>query len=1208
LKMLTQPLTAMQAEAYREYQERKAQYEQDLCEWEEQKKGDRGKKPIEPKGMRRFAFSNFTQESIGHALQPYPQHGALVSADELAGMIKGMGQFKKSGGNDRQEWLSLYDGHKLDISRRTSDPIFIEKTCIPVMGGIQHVVLYDVMGKIEHVDGFWTRFFYSKMRNSRMPCIDWRDDYDTGLEQTLSSTYRMLNTYPAIEYSLAPNSRKIWQEWHEFTEDERFKHDHPAKRALFRKARARAARIALVAHCFNAAVSGEATPSALISAETLQGAVDYTKWGLHQILSIYSDFGVTDSPQMTRLAKFVERFKESGWVKTSAVTRWWSPKPKPTAEQTRNFMEQVVASGYAIDNGQPGKDYQIKILHHIDGANGTKPPEPLTNKDSTESCVVQNVVRVHHGSGAKVESEDHDTIHPPIVQNDDFQVLHHIDGARAPHFAPHRKSLEHTQDKGLGNSCTICTTDLENKNPEPDDSKLNTAVNRSNRERNGDNIREFLSTPSEGPKHESIKIGDRVRLLLAIETVVSNRNLDGEVFYLKGGHQGVVQKITSGGFLVLFDGLNKPAPVMSADVERCDDDQGDKPIESAPTPSNPRDAISISDGRIDVDLERLDLNHDPPIQPPQWKPTTTLKPYEHLSKIFIDIETTGLDPIQNRIIMIGVMDEKGEKTILTDPDEKAILRKLFDLLRKNKPECLIGHNLVGFDIPFIMARSKRLGITHPFRLGRKARVITSSSVNGRPIEFTPVYWYNVDILDTFQQIAIWDKQAAKLTSYGLKSSVIALGLRDERRLELSNDEIQQSWKSGDISNLSQYLTDDLEDTALLADFLLPVVYYQMAYVPGLTFQELAIASPALKAQKIHESLLPDHTPVADEPLKYKGGKVELLAPGLHNNVAKIDVSSLYPSIMLRYGVCSRKDSEHRFLGVMAYMTQERLKLKEQAKQGNKSASFQEKALKILINGSYGFLGTGGYPFNDYEAAARVTAYGRKILTLMMDVVSSCDATVIEVDTDGIFFSHSEPQAVYELVQDALPSGINIELELENCGLYAPKAKSYVIVHPNGQTSVKGLFRKRDRYPLERDFPVEFLRLYFTDSPESANRYYNTIRDSIASRTIPVEQLTVTRKIGSAEKNLIALGFGKVGDRVSYWYTEQQRFHKKSGKALKSVRLETHTEPYWVQYYLQQIDSIYQDITGNASGDSLMLEESVRLAELPLFKSRDDSAA
>jgi DNA polymerase, archaea type len=574
---------------------------------------------------------------------------------------------------------------------------------------------------------------------------------------------------------------------------------------------------------------------------------------------------------------------------------------------------------------------------------------------------------------------------------------------------------------------------------------------------------------------------------------------------------------------------------------------------------NPRNAVSIADGRVNVDLDKLSLDYQPLISIPQWNPTAALMPYESLSKIYIDIETTGLDPTIDRVLMVGLLLD-GETTIITDPDERTLLDKTIAYLNCHKPNCLIGHNLINFDLPFLIERARLRVMPHPFRKGGKPTKITASSANGKPIEFTPIYWNGVNILDTYQQIAIWDKQAAKLDRYDLKSSVIALGLRDDRRLELSVNEMRSCWDSGDTETIEQYLKFDLDDTQLLAEFLLPVVYYQLAYVPDLTFQQIAIASPALKAQKIHQQLLPGAEPKSDEPMKFEGGKVELMSPGLHHQVAKIDVSSLYPSIMIGYGICSRKDTENRFLGAMAYMVGERLRLKALAKSGDKSASFQEKSLKILINGSFGFMGTNFYTFNDYGAAALVTAYGRKILDLMVDVVTNHGGTVIEIDTDGVLFSHPDPGRVKLAVSQSLPTGIAIELELSGCGLYAPKAKNYVIVHPNGKTTVKGLFRKRSRYPLENRFPIEFLKLYFLSSPAAAEEYYQQTRSLLIDRRIDVEDLTISRRIGATEKNLVELGIGLPGDRVSYWFTEGKRSHSKSGRALASKPLETTTKP------------------------------------------------
>jgi DNA polymerase, archaea type len=335
---------------------------------------------------------------------------------------------------------------------------------------------------------------------------------------------------------------------------------------------------------------------------------------------------------------------------------------------------------------------------------------------------------------------------------------------------------------------------------------------------------------------------------------------------------------------------------------------GDKPKlfdRSFFKPLDPRLATFHSKGRIEVDLDRLSLDYRPTVTTPSWKPTTSVKPYEQLTKLYIDIETTGLDSKVDRVLMVGIMSETGVKVIITHPDEVVVLIRTINYLKDNKPECLIGHNLINFDLPFLSARCLINKIPHPFTKASKTTRITSSSVNGQPIEFTPVYWKGTDILDTYQQIAIWDKAAAKLSSHGLKNSVIALGLRDDRRLELSVEQIIKCWESGDFATVQEYLEFDLDDTRLLADFLLPVVYYQMNYVPNLNFQTLAIASPALKAQKIHQRLLPNLEPVADSQRGFDGGTVELFKPGLHSNVAKIDVSSLYPSIMLMVSVAVR---------------------------------------------------------------------------------------------------------------------------------------------------------------------------------------------------------------------------------------------------------------------------------------------------------------
>jgi DNA polymerase, archaea type len=96
-------------------------------------------------------------------------------------------------------------------------------------------------------------------------------------------------------------------------------------------------------------------------------------------------------------------------------------------------------------------------------------------------------------------------------------------------------------------------------------------------------------------------------------------------------------------------------------------------------------------------------------------------------------------------------------------------------------------------------------------------------------------------------LGLWDT-GKKLTNLKLKPTVIQLKLRDDTRLELSNDEIQACWQSGALDQLREYLVFDLEDTQLLADFVMPNIWYQQAYLPDLNMMNLIHKNTGFKIQ------------------------------------------------------------------------------------------------------------------------------------------------------------------------------------------------------------------------------------------------------------------------------------------------------------------------------------------------------------------------
>ena len=81
--------------------------------------------------------------------------------------------------------------------------------------------------------------------------------------------------------------------------------------------------------------------------------------------------------------------------------------------------------------------------------------------------------------------------------------------------------------------------------------------------------------------------------------------------------------------------------------------------------------------------------------------------------ITFDIETTGLDPLKDRIICIA-SNLNGKEEVILDKDEKSILDKFWGLVREMKTKDatfkLIGFNCWSFDVPFLIVRSFKYGV------------------------------------------------------------------------------------------------------------------------------------------------------------------------------------------------------------------------------------------------------------------------------------------------------------------------------------------------------------------------------------------------------------------------------------------------------------------------------------------------------------------
>jgi DNA polymerase, archaea type len=560
-------------------------------------------------------------------------------------------------------------------------------------------------------------------------------------------------------------------------------------------------------------------------------------------------------------------------------------------------------------------------------------------------------------------------------------------------------------------------------------------------------------------------------------------------------------------------------------------------------PYNHRDFVKIENGRAIVDEDKLDIFYTDETPITKWRPDSqSLKPYRELKHYYLDIETSGLNPITDRIYAIGIMNDDFQPVIFMDYIEYRILVQFLDFLDNFKIDVLHQYNGLRFDLPFIIAKLKKYKLKNPFWVSPKTRTIDTARSFGEPVKYNEVFLKGVNLFDAYIGVLRWDNREKKLQdTRSLKRVVLDTRLRSEQRLELNHHQVKEYWRDykHGWEKIKEYLIYDLQDTKLVSDFVAPNFYYQAEVIPNMNLQSLLLSGNAFKWSKILDKYYLDEghdLPKPDNKLEFSGGFVSA-KPGLHRKGGKIDVRGMYAYLMLKYRICSIKDTRAIALSILLWLVEKRISLKVLAKQGDEQADDTQNSLKEIINSLFGLYGTSCCTFNDMQAAALITAYGRRLLKLMIGVIEREGGVPVEVDTDGIFFCHENPGEIFTKVQAELPSGIFIELETLADAIYIPQRgkKNYLVWTTDGKVIRKGYWRSRARCKFELNFPVEFLTKYLS-SPQEAEEYYQQVQYSVLAGKIPIQDLQVTRKIRRGEKAILVLG-GE-GDIVTFYHGNQ----------------------------------------------------------------------
>ncbi len=532
------------------------------------------------------------------------------------------------------------------------------------------------------------------------------------------------------------------------------------------------------------------------------------------------------------------------------------------------------------------------------------------------------------------------------------------------------------------------------------------------------------------------------------------------------------------------------------------------------------------------------------------------------------------NPERDPILVISTLTNEGEKKIFMakDEDDKDLLVSFVDYVQKFDPDIIVGYNSNRIDFPYMLQRSKKLGIK-----------LALDRVNAEP--HTSVYGHvsivgrlNIDFLDLAE-----DMPEVKVKT--LENVAAFLGVEKiEPPIKISETEIHQYWED---KNKRKALADFCEYRTTLvkkvSDSMLNFVF-QLSNLIGIPADFVCAAAVGFrvdwylirKALALNE-LIPKRVEQPFYP--YKGGMVLEPKPGLHENVAVLDFSSMYPNLMVKYNlspdtylkpdepvekVYVAPEVGHKFRveppgfykQVLLELIEARRKIQKQMDKLEadnplyKILDARQRSIKVITNATYGYCGWRGARWYVSEVAEATAAWGRKTIMETIELAKKIGLEVVYGDTDSVFVKYDEEKIRKFLGKVEKKVGLEIRPDIVYRRILFTEAKKrYAGLLPDGKIDVVGLEVARgDWCEAAKQVQEKVLEIILREvnpkkAAEFVRNYTEKLREGISQlepfiiwKTItkPIKDYQVKAPHVEAAKKLIRSGWNlMLGDKIGY---------------------------------------------------------------------------
>jgi len=462
------------------------------------------------------------------------------------------------------------------------------------------------------------------------------------------------------------------------------------------------------------------------------------------------------------------------------------------------------------------------------------------------------------------------------------------------------------------------------------------------------------------------------------------------------------------------------------------------------------------------------------------------------------------------------IDDFDPNNIIVCNDEADMLNHFRRELIKLVPDFIVGYNSDGYDMPFIINRSKKFGIDLNFALDLSQPNPTRDGVFITGISHIDIYRYVYNIMS----------QSLSTNKYSL--NLVAKELLGESKADFDPLTIVDIWdnhKDKELYDMFYYNYIDTKITYQLAEIIL-VELFELTKIVNSPILKLSRSSPIrileflLFMISVDNNFLIPNLPSSYEVDERKtkmagGGFVQEPLIGKHEDIHVFDFQSLYPSIIVTKNVsletvnceCCKdnkvpgkdiwfcKNKEGFLSGLVTGLLERRSVVKQLLKSEDLDQrtriilNSRSNILKMLTSTIHGYLNYANARWYSFECADAITAFARNLIKKVMSTALSYGLTVIYGDTDSVFLTGDK------LIIDKFSLDVNdfltkpMYLDYQGhypAGIFTGAKKRYALLDDKDNLVIKGFeFVRRNVSKIAKAVQYQAIELMLKEDENTA---------------------------------------------------------------------------------------------------------------------------